>query len=403
MSKQENHIKKIIAIYLTLLSSQAFASGLSKPVWVGPKAIGMGGAFVGVADDTTAMFHNPAGISQLKHKHNFQIGADTLITDLDYTPPTGPTESADQEYLPVPSFGYVNRQFEMISFGLGVFFPHGNGGKFETASTMPTNPNEGRIYTMEIAPTIAFQVLPELSLGASLRATRISTSLKGQFFPIPGVGVDNLETLDVSGWGYGASIGALYQPADWLKLGANYRSNIAKTLGGDGTFTGAGDFDAKLKMALPTLITAGFSAQTSQKMLFSFQYGFERNSEIKDFKLSSTTLGITDLALVQNWQDSHTFHFGAKYDLCKQASLIAGYARDFNKSIPDETMNRITGDIDAHEASAGVLLDFGRYNGGLAWNGRWGQRDIPVTATNTAPGHYEAFVNTISANVGFNL
>ena len=63
-------MKKIIFVSLALLTTQAFASGLSKPVLIGPKAIGMGGAFVGVADDTTAMFHNPAGITQLKHDHN---------------------------------------------------------------------------------------------------------------------------------------------------------------------------------------------------------------------------------------------------------------------------------------------------------------------------------------------
>jgi hypothetical protein len=51
--------------------------------------------------------------------------------------------------------------------------------------------------------------------------------------------------------------------------------------------------------------------------------------------------------------------------------LLAGYARDFTNSIPDTAMNRITGDIDAHEASAGFIVDFGKYNAGLAWNGRW--------------------------------
>ena len=123
-------MKKIITISITLLASQVFASGLSKPVWVGPKAIGMGGAFVGVADDTTAMFHNPAGITQLKHDHNIQIGADSLITNLNYTPPAGTTEKAQREFLPVPSFGYVNNQLDTLSFGMGLFFPHGNGASF---------------------------------------------------------------------------------------------------------------------------------------------------------------------------------------------------------------------------------------------------------------------------------
>lgn len=397
-------MKKIIVAGLVLLTSQAFASGLSKPVWVGPKAIGMGGAFVGVADDTSAMFHNPAGISQLKYDHNLQIGADSLITQEDYTPPGGTTESVDREFLPVPQFGYVNRQLKMISLGLGVFFPHGNGGKYSGAdatSAVVTNPTEGRIYSMEIAPTVAFQIVPGLSLGASLRVTRISTMLKGQLFALP-TGVDNLTNLETDGWGYGASAGLLAQPMDWLKIGFNYRSKITKTLTGNGNFAGAGNFDATFRLTLPTLITAGFGAQVSDKWLLSFQYDYERNSEIENFVVT-TSLIPTPFVLPQNWNDSHTYHFGAKFDACKTVSLLAGYARDFNASIPDAVMNRVTGDIDAHEISTGILYNKGRYNAGLAWNGRFGERDIPVTATNVGPGNYDAFIHTISANIGVGL
>ena len=401
-------MKKIIVAGLVLLTSQAFASGLSKPVWVGAKAIGMGGAFVGVADDTTAMFHNPAGISQLKYDHNLQIGADSLITQEDYTSPTGRTESVDRQVLPVPQFGYVNRQLKMISLGLGVFFPHGNGGKYsglDTVSDVATNPSEGRIYSMEIAPTVAFQVVPGLSIGASLRVTRISTMLKNQLFQLAPATFDTLTNLETDGWGYGASVGLLAKPTDWLNIGFNYRSKISKTLSGTGTFAGAGNFDADFDITLPTLITAGFAAQVSDKWLLSFQYDYERNSEIEDFVVSSSSLapgGVT-FTLPQNWNDSHTYHFGAKYDACKTVSLLAGYARDFNASIPDAVVNRVTGDIDAHEISAGLLLNKGRYNAGLAWNGRFGERDIPVTATNVAPGNYDAFVNTVSVNVGVGL
>jgi|JI10StandDraft_1071094.scaffolds.fasta_scaffold46149_1 long-chain fatty acid transport protein len=400
-------MKKIVLLGLTFFTTQVFASGFSKPVNVGPKAIGMGGAFVGVADDTTAIFHNPAGMSQLKADHNIQLGADTLITQLDYEPPAGAVESAKKEYLPVPTFGYVNRQLKMISLGVGVFFPHGNGGKFDAtpASFSPANPNEGRIYSMEIAPAVAFEVVKGLSLGGSLRATRISTSLKGQLIQLAPATFDNLEELSTSGWGYGASGGFLAQPAPWLRIGGNYRSKITKTLSGDGTFTGLGNFDAKFKITLPTLVTGGFAAQATEKLLFAFQYGYERNSEVKNFVVSSPDLGgaPATLTLPQNWKDSHTFHFGTKLDVCKTVSLVGGYARDFNKSIPDAAMNRVTGDIDAHEASGGLLLNVGKYNAGLVWNGRWGQRDIPVTATNISPGHYDAFLHTISANVGVSL
>jgi long-subunit fatty acid transport protein len=209
----------------------------------------------------------------------------------------------------------------MLSFGLGVFFPHGNGGKFDPTppSGSPANPNEGRIYSMEIAPAVAFEVVKGLSFGASLRATRISTDLKGQLVQLAPATFDTLDELSTSGWGYGASLGFLAQPTDWLRIGANYRSKITKTLSGDGSFAGLGNFDAKFKITLPTLITAGFAAQATERLLFSFQYGLERNSEVDNFTVTSPNLGggPATLPIVQNWRDSHTYHFGGKYDVSK--------------------------------------------------------------------------------------
>src|SRR5882672_6373103 len=109
----------LMFLFFSFVSS-AFASGLSKPVLIGPKAIGMGGAFVGVADDPTAIYHNPAGITQLKG-HQLQGWIDGLITNEDYTATGSPTkESAKRELIPVPQFGYVDSHFEPIWLGLGV-------------------------------------------------------------------------------------------------------------------------------------------------------------------------------------------------------------------------------------------------------------------------------------------
>ena len=398
-------MKKTTFVCAVLISTNLFASGLSKPVQVGPKAIGMGGAFVGVADDATAIYHNPAGITQIESDHSIQAGADILFAGKqDYTPPGGTAEKIDREFIPVPQFGYVNNQLKILSFGLGVFFPHGNGAKYSTASATPGNPLEGRIFSMEISPTVAWQVIPELSIGASLRVTRISTSLQGQLIPPPLLpALDTLENLETSGWGYGAAAGVLAKPLDWLRIGVNYRSKIKKDLGGDGTFTNIGDFDATFEdFVLPTLVTAGFSAQVLDELLLSFQYGWERNSEIENFLINSPSLG--NITLPQNWQDSHTFQFGAKYDVCKMASLLAGYSKDFNDSLPDTVMNRITGDIAAHDVTAGIIANFGKVNAGLSWNGRFGTRNIPVDGTNNpAPGEYDAFIHTISTSVGVNL
>ncbi|MCB1198259.1 MAG: outer membrane protein transport protein, partial [Deltaproteobacteria bacterium] len=194
--------KVVLLVIFSLISLDAYASGFSKPVWGGARSIGLGGAFVGLADDATALWHNPAGITYLENKHHFYLGADALITDTDFTPLGGSKESAKTEFLPVPSFAYVNKGLKALTLGIGVYFPHGNGGKYDTASFNAIgNPLEGRIYSMEILPTFAWQITPAVSFGASLRIVRISNTIKGQTFINPATltVVDVLDDLEVDG------------------------------------------------------------------------------------------------------------------------------------------------------------------------------------------------------------
>ena len=72
-------MKKLITFFCMMLifsSYNAFSNGLSlnSP---GPKGLGMGGAMVGLADDYTAVYWNPAGITNI---NNAQIGL--FVTDI---------------------------------------------------------------------------------------------------------------------------------------------------------------------------------------------------------------------------------------------------------------------------------------------------------------------------------
>ena len=57
-----------VVILLCFLSSMALANGLNLNS-IGTRALAMGGAFVGLADDFSAIYWNPAGIAHFKQKH----------------------------------------------------------------------------------------------------------------------------------------------------------------------------------------------------------------------------------------------------------------------------------------------------------------------------------------------
>ncbi len=74
--------RSLLAIgFLFLFSAPAFGAkyaGEFLSLGVGARALGMGGAFVGVADDATACFWNPAGLSQLNRKQLSLMHAETF-------------------------------------------------------------------------------------------------------------------------------------------------------------------------------------------------------------------------------------------------------------------------------------------------------------------------------------
>lgn len=61
---------KIVTVVTLCMASSAFAVDYANEVLaigVGARALGMGGAFVGIADDSTAVYWNPAGLPQVQH------------------------------------------------------------------------------------------------------------------------------------------------------------------------------------------------------------------------------------------------------------------------------------------------------------------------------------------------
>lgn len=76
-------IRKLVLIIGLLLLSSASAfgtkySGEFLSLGVGARALGMGGAFVGVADDATACFWNPSGLSLLNRRELSFMHAETF-------------------------------------------------------------------------------------------------------------------------------------------------------------------------------------------------------------------------------------------------------------------------------------------------------------------------------------
>src|SRR5438132_2743098 len=113
------------------LTTAAFAGGFSFTEH-GAAASGKANAFAGEANDPSAIFYNPAGITQLP---GTQLMIGTSIVKLDSTfrssmpTPGVPSESELQDQFPIVPHFYITHRFkqwdERVSIGLGVYTPFG--------------------------------------------------------------------------------------------------------------------------------------------------------------------------------------------------------------------------------------------------------------------------------------
>ena len=233
------------------LQSVGIASS-PNPVGSGARALGMGGAFIGVADDATAASWNPGGLIQLETPEVSIVGAYNKRTeDTDYVAfpeASGPQSVSTYEvnYLSAAyPFTLFNRNM-IVSLNYQHLYDFNKKVSFFTSDKDPpvTMDNwyefeqEGALRT--ISPAFAVQLLPELSLGVTLNfwedalydneweLKRHQTG-SGNFNGIEFFYREELvETYSLSGFNF--NLGALWNITSIFTLGAVFKAPFSADL-----------------------------------------------------------------------------------------------------------------------------------------------------------------------------
>lgn len=214
----------------------------------GARALGMGGAFVGLADDATAAASNPAGLAQLTRmqlavegRYVSNDGDDNSFSFFSAPFQGSVRSNSDQDDITEISFGAFSTPVFDNAFNLAVFYDKPvnysssksiNASWFDTRiSTTPTDfqywPASTDISVDEVG----------LSLAKSFADGRvmIGVGLGLQFFEMDAretiirqVGTSNIVTqqigIDESDVGVSCRVGILTKPLDNLRVGASFTS-----------------------------------------------------------------------------------------------------------------------------------------------------------------------------------
>lgn len=348
----------------SFLPGQAFAGG---PVH-GAKAAGMGTAFVGLADDPSAILFNPAGLAQLKGTQVYG-GVTALRPTTTYTNDAGFSETTkSQLFFPPHLYFSTDSAGKDIVFGLGLYSPFGIGGrKWSETGLTRYQSVESSIATVTLNPTVVWRVSDVVSLAAGIDYLRANMKMKRMLDQSSFGAGDASSEIEAEGDGWGYNFGALFRVSEDLRIGAAYRSRVKVDYRGDLSVEGiapalqplfGGPFyetGITTRNRFPDIWSLGAAYAASPKLLLAADAELVRWSSFNRMDLDigqEAPPALVDSSAPLDWDDSWQLKIGVEYAISGALALRAGYAF-LNTPAPDGSLEPGNPDADQHNISIG--------------------------------------------------
>lgn len=387
---------------VTALAGPAGATGFRLPDQ-DAFATARGEAFAATADNPSAIFYNPAGITQLEGQQ-FRAGVYGIKTDTDFTAPNGQEFDNLHDLHAVPQVFYtVKLEGRPVAFGLGVYSPFGLSNEWPDNTGFRTLGLRGRLTYLTINPVVAWEVVPGLSLAAGPTANFADTDLRQGFAtPLPGFG--DVFSFEGNGWAAGFNAGLLWKITEQVQVGLNYRSATTVNFKGHTELTAPVNArpPASAEWDFPQNVVAGISYRPTPNWNLEFNVDWTGWDRLNTVLVRQAPL--PDAPIVLNWESSFYYEFGATRYLANGWSVSGGYIFNEN-SVPDANYNPIVADMDRHFWSVGFGHKGERFDFDIAYQFGWGpERTVTGSAASlagqTADGRYEFVSHALFITVG---
>jgi long-chain fatty acid transport protein len=429
----------IIAATLSFaIPTQSFALGLRVPEQ-DTRAMARGNAFVATADNPSAVYYNPAGISMLYQGASLQRHSVSLSPNgKGYVAPEEPQFDGESglrsrlNFLGItletefsPSGGGrgfdIKRDFQVVpssymtyrspgsrfTFGFGSYAPYGLGIEWPEDNQFRRQSIGGELMYLSFNPVVAYQVSDTLSIAAGATINYGRAKLKrGVIAP------HDMFEFDGEGWALGWNAGLMWRPSEKHSFGVNYRSQTDINFEGDSHLainsfkipTPGGSVtvpavesrqNADVGIKFPQHVMVGYSYRPTPK------WNLEVNADWTDWDNLNTLFlrqRTGDIALDFNYESSWMYSAGASYLLDNGLTASVGYIFSEN-SVPNQSFNPGVPDSTRHVFTAGVGGQYRGWDWDVAL--QWAHGPARTIAQGSpADGDYEFNSHAISFGLG---
>ncbi len=329
-------------------------------------ATARGEAFAATADNPSAIYYNPAGITQLEGS-DLRSGIYGIYLDPSFSPTNGASNSgktyhSSDKLAAVPQLFYTYTPDDSpFTFGLGVYAPYGGKINWPQDTGFRAVALDGSLTYLRFNPVVALKLAPNLSIAGGLMADYVKMELGQGLRPFPQP--PNFYRFKGDGWSLGYNLGVLWKPYEKISIGATFRSSTTVTLNGHTEFEqiSAGIPDTSLpahsNFEFPLTAVFGISYRPTPKWNLEFDADCTDWSSFKTitiYQQGSPPLGGTQNPVVTlNWQTSWMYEFGVTRFFDNGWHASAGYIYDEN-SVPNAYYTPLATDLDRHFFSVGA-------------------------------------------------
>jgi long-chain fatty acid transport protein len=427
----------LIFCLITVLSPSCFltfAFGNGFDIYEqGAKAVGMAGAFTAQADDPSAIFFNPAGITQLDGTQA-SVGACLIMPTMQFqgkdnmimgTYP-GETFKIQNHTWVVPNAYVTHKINDKVSMGIGSFSHFGLGVEWGSYWEGRFTPGAAKtiLATTSISPVIALKPIDRLSIGFGPYIQYFDIQLNNLVFiapPTPPLtpGRNRPQTADVTltanDWDWGWQAGFHLNIMDGLTFGAAYLSQVThKITSGDQELTSLANGAVVLKQGfsgeftLPATLRLGLAWRGGQ-------WTIEGGAQWTEWNSYKTLRAVfddgTSLASPKNWHNAWMWRIGAQYRMNKYLDLRAGFLYD-ETPIPSDTLDPLvpSGGRKGYCGGIGLHYDQWTFDMGYnyiqdesrSWNNPSGDVNVgPATVTRVTGKFEKAYAHIFAMNVTY--
>jgi long-chain fatty acid transport protein len=365
-----------------------------------PEGIARGNAFVATADTPSAIYYNPAGITQLDG-HDLSFGVYFISTDIGFHSPGGGSASTDSSFQAVPQVYYTFSPADSpLSFGIGLYAPYGLGIDYGRYTPFPTAAQDAELAYISLNPVMAWELSPEFSVAAGLTLNASEVRLERRIGLLPGF--DEFQ-FEGDGFATGFNLGMLWQPHEQWSFGLNYRSPTEVDYKGRSITAPVPPFGGpaptQASLLFPQYLVAGVSYRPTEDWNLEFNLDWTDWDQVNDSVFIGTFGGNQTFPF--RYESSFMYNFGVTRQLGGGWFASAGYIYSEN-SVPDLTFTPLNADSDLHLGSLGFGHRGERFGWALGYHFAYnGGRTVTGNLNPTVNGEYETFNHAVNASVRF--